>query len=234
MHKNLTASRDDSRTRVSLSGAPGQRIRDHARRHSRRLRAYEVPDLPVGSLGTRDIKLSGIRTSLDLAVGITEWLGLFGFGRGLLVTGVDRTSLLVDGASVEFVASGGVVVRLLKSEATGTQVALRAQGAYRDGREVTVQPLIRELVDEVSDTLAEVIEGRLGQLILVPTAETSLTGGAHAAQTILPFLSAQASVTFEHGWEDREPFILELDDRLTQAAKSSACSWLPRSRSTSR
>ena len=175
---------------------------------------YDVPDLPVGELGTRDITLSGVRQSLDLGLGLTQWLGLFAIGRAVVVTGTDRTSLLVDGASVEFHAYGGLVVRLLRNEGTGTQVSFRARAGYWSGREVSVQPLVRALVDDVPDTLVDVINRRIGQLIFVPTSETSVTGGVHAAQYLTPYLSAQASVAFEKAWQEREPFILNLDRRL--------------------
>jgi hypothetical protein len=94
-----------------------------------------VPDLPVGRFGTRNITLSGIQQSLDLGLRLTDWLGVFGFGRAWS-----------------------------------------------------------------------------------PRSETSVSGGAHAAQYINRYLSAQASVSLERGWETREPFRTDLDRRASDDA----------------
>jgi hypothetical protein len=179
---------------------------------------FEVPDLPVGRFGTRDITLSGIQQSLDLGLRLTDWLGLFGFGKALLITGTDQTSLVVDGASVDFVGQAGAIVRLLANETTGTQVSLRARASRRHGQEVTVHPLVLALIETVPLTIADVSDGVLGRLILVPTSETSVGGGAHAAQYINRYLSAQASVSMERGWITREPFRTDLARRASDDA----------------
>ncbi len=179
---------------------------------------FEVPDLPVGRFGTRDITLSGIQQSLDLGLRLTEWLGVFGFGKAVVITGTDQTSLVVDGASVDFVGQAGAVVRLLANETTGTQVSLRARASRRDGQEITVQPLVLALIETAPVTIADVSDGILGRLILVPTSETSVGGGAHAAQYINRYLSAQASVSVERGWITREPFRTDLARRESDDA----------------
>jgi len=174
---------------------------------------FEVPDLPVGRFGTRDITLSGIQQSLDLGLRLTDWLGVFGFGRAVVVTGTNQASLAVDGASVDFVGQAGAVVRLLANETTGTQVSVRARATRGQGREITVQPLVLALIEAAAATIADVSDGDLGRLILVPTSETSVGAGAHAAQYINRYLSAQASISLDRGWETREPFRIDLDRR---------------------
>jgi hypothetical protein len=177
---------------------------------------FDVPDFPVSVLGTRDVQLSGIQQSLDLGVKLTDWIGLFVIGRAIIVAGVDRPSLIVDGATLEFGASGGVVGRVFKSDRAGTQVSLRAQVAYANRHEVTLQPFVQAVVEAASPTLAAIIANSLGNLILVPVDETSVRGGVLAAQYINRFLSAQGSVMFERGWETREPFLLELGERASE------------------
>src|SRR5262245_33027545 len=103
----------------------------------------EVPDLPVGRLGTRDITLNGFQQSLDLGFRILPWLGVYGFARGVIITGVTADSLLVDGASFDFVISGGGVLRLLRDDSTGTQLALRLRVGYSQGRDIPIQPFVQ-------------------------------------------------------------------------------------------
>lgn len=169
---------------------------------------YDVPDVPLGRFGTRDVTLNGIQQSFDLGLGLTDWLGVYGFGRATLVTGIDAPSLIVDGASVDFVGSLGAVVRLLRNEHTGTQVALRARADYSKGRDITVQPLVVALTETGAVVITDVSDGDLGELIFVPSSETSVHLSAHAAQFITDFLSAQAALTADRGWATREPFLL--------------------------
>jgi hypothetical protein len=176
---------------------------------------YDIPDFPVLALGDRDIQLSGIQQSLDLGLKLTDWLGLFAMGRAIIVAGVDRPSLIVDGATLEFGASGGALVRVFRSDSSGTQVSLRAQFAYANRHEVTLQPFVQAVVNATSATLASIVENSLGNLILVPVDETSVRGGVTAAQYLNRYLSAQGSVMLERGWETREPFLLELGERTT-------------------
>jgi hypothetical protein len=176
----------------------------------------DIPDFPVATLGTRDLQLSGVQQSLDLGVALTDWIGLFAAGRAVVVAGVDRPSLIADGATLEFGAGGGAIARVFKSDSTGTQVSLRAQFAYADRHEITLQPFVQAVVTATSATLAQIVENSLGNLILVPVSETSVQGGVLAAQYFNRYLSAQASVMFDRGWETREPFLLDLGERTAE------------------
>ena len=109
----------------------------------------KVPDLPVGRLGTRNVTLTGFQQSLDLRFRILEWIGVYGFARGVIITGVDADSLLVDGASFDFVMSGGGVLRLLKDDDTGTQLALRGAGRLQPGSR-DPDPAVRAGADQLA------------------------------------------------------------------------------------
>ncbi len=174
----------------------------------------EVPDLPVGRLGTRDITLSGFQQSLDLGFRILPWIGVYGFARGVIITGVDADSLLVDGASFDFVMSGGGVLRLLKEDETGTQLALRARVGNSQGREIPIQPFVQALLNTPAAQLIDILGGRLGSLIFVPTRETTFNGGLYLAQAIVPMLSLQAGAALEHADQTREPYDLVTARRI--------------------
>ena len=174
----------------------------------------EVPELPVGRLGTRDITLSGFQQSLDVGFRILPWIGVYGFARGVIITGTDADSLLVDGASFDFVMSGGGVLRLLREESTGTQLTLRFRVGYSQGREIPIQPFVQALINTPAAMLIDVIGGQLGSLILVPTRETTFNGGLYLAQAIVPMLSLQAGASLEHADQTREPYDLMMRRRI--------------------
>jgi hypothetical protein len=153
---------------------------------------YEVPDLPVGSLGQRDISLAGLQQTLDLGLRINDWLGLAGYAQGVAVIGTSEPSLLLRGAEYELTGQAGLSVRLLR-EGAGTQVTARANAGFDKGREILVLPLLSGIVNNPPPTLAEVLEGELGQFILVPTSETTVNGGVFLAQAFGPLFSLQAS-----------------------------------------
>ncbi|MFP2912334.1 hypothetical protein ACLESD_46390 [Pyxidicoccus sp. 3LFB2] len=177
---------------------------------------YDVPDLPIGVLGTTDVLLTGVQQTLDLGIAFTDWLGVAGFARGTLITGANARSLLVDGASVELLGQAGAVLRVWRNEPTGTQVSVRANFGYQDGSEVTVLPFLSSILASPGSSLEEVLLGRLGQFILVPGTETSVNGGAFLAQALGRTFSLQASANGEYAWRERRPFNSELGDRFTQ------------------
>ncbi|MFP2924350.1 hypothetical protein ACLESO_03860 [Pyxidicoccus sp. 3LG] len=177
---------------------------------------YDVPDLPLGRLGSRDILLTGVQQTADLGLSITPWLGLTGFARGTIITGTNTASLLADGASVELLGQAGAVVRIWRNEASGTQVSARALYGFSDGKEITILPLVTGILNNPLLTLEEVVNGNTGQLLVVPFSEHSLLGGGYLAQSLGRTFSLQASATAEYAWRTREPFNAESGERIVQ------------------
>jgi hypothetical protein len=176
----------------------------------------DVPDLPIGRLGSTDVLLQGLQNTLDLGLGLTDWLGLQGFARATLVTGANPRSLLIDGASQDVAGKAGAIVRVWRNENSGTQLSARANVGYAKGYELTVLPLVSGIVNNPLLTLEEVVQGNLSQLIRVPTRETSVDGGAYLAQALSRTFSLQASANAEYAWRAREPFDPVANVRLTQ------------------
>ncbi|MCP3137531.1 hypothetical protein [Pyxidicoccus xibeiensis] len=177
---------------------------------------YDVPDLPVGRLGTTDVLLTGVQQSVDLGLAFTDWLGVAGFARGTVITGANARSLLVDGATVELVGQAGAIVRVWRNEGSGTQLSLRGNFGYQDGSEVTVLPLVRGILNNPLLTVEDVVQGGIGEFILVPRTETSVNGGAFLAQALGRTFSLQASANGEYAWREREPFDVATGARVTQ------------------
>lgn len=180
------------------------------------LARYSVPDLPIGRLGTTDVLLTGLQQNLDLGLALTPWLGLEGFAQGTVIAGANTRSLLANGASTELTGQVGPIIRLWRGENSGTQLSLRANFSFSQGREITVFPLVNGIVNNPLLTAGDVLNGNFGQLIRVPTKETALNGGAFLAQAFSRTFSLQASATAQYGWDQRQPFDPVTNLRLTQ------------------
>jgi hypothetical protein len=177
---------------------------------------YDVPDLPIGTLGRTDVLLTGLQQTLDLGLGITDWLGLEGFARATIVTGANSRSLAINGGSVNLAGEAGAIVRVWRNENSGTQISARANFGYDKGSEITVLPLVSGILNNPLLTLEDVVQGNLRQLIRVPNSETSVNGGGYLAQAFSRTFSLQASARAEYGWREREPFDLVAGGRITE------------------
>lgn len=178
---------------------------------------YDVPDLPIGLLGTQDVSLVGYQQTLDLGVRLTPWLGLWGEARGTLYTGLTVGSFVSDGANFRAGGVGGAVVRLLHLESSGTQLSLRAGGGYEGGTELALLPLLNAIVDTPGVTLVSILRGNLGELLTVKITESSVNGGLFFAQALGgSFLGLQASASAAHLWRTRKPFDPTVDARVDQ------------------
>ncbi|PTL82576.1 hypothetical protein [Vitiosangium sp. GDMCC 1.1324] len=182
---------------------------------------YDVPDLPIGRLGTVDVSLTGYQQTLDLGVRLTRWLGLWGQARGTLYAGLTVGSFLSDGANFQAGGDGGLVVRLLHLDSSGTQLSLRGGGGYQQGRELSLFTLVTSILDTPGATLEDILRGRLGELVTVPTSEYSANGGLFLAQALGgSVMGFQASASATRIWRSRRPFDSVLGDRVDQYSTS--------------
>lgn len=181
---------------------------------------YDVPDVPVGRLGTRDVLFKGVQQTLDLGIAFTDWLGVAGFARATVSTGSDTPSLLLRGASAELLGQAGAVVRVWRNEPSGTQLSLRANVGLAHGSDITLRSFVNGILNDPGLTFEDVLEGNLDQFIRVPTTETSVNGGAFLAQAFSRTFSLQASAYGEYAWREREPFISAEGGRVTQESRA--------------
>jgi hypothetical protein len=177
---------------------------------------YDVPDVPVGRFGTRDVTLSGFQETLDLGFRIFEWLGLSGHGQAIAITGVDAESIVIDGVTVDVSAEGGAVARIYRNDKIGTQLGVRARVSYRVGQELPLLAFVQTVADAPIASVGEVIDGNLGELLFVPTHQTTLIGSLHGAQYFNPFLALQLAATFKYSWDTREPIDPRIGERIQE------------------
>lgn len=180
------------------------------------LARYDVPDVPVNDLEPLDVHLTGIQQTLDLSLGITDWLGVTGYGRATIITGTNADGLLASGATVDLIGQLGAVARILRNDTSGTQLSFRAHYGYNRGREITLLPLVNAIVNTPQITVGGIIDGDLGQFLFVPRKESSAQGGLYVAQSFGRVFSIQASGAAEYAWQTRRPFDSALGGRFDQ------------------
>src|SRR5580700_3908691 len=96
---------------------------------------YEaIPHFPVASFGQYNLSWVQLQETVDVAVRVTSFLGVYAEGTGSGALGPDTASLLFQGGGLDFGGKGGAVVRLYRNEATRSQVALRVYGGGDSGR----------------------------------------------------------------------------------------------------
>ncbi|CAM3269244.1 hypothetical protein G4177_16175 [Corallococcus sp. ZKHCc1 1396] len=181
---------------------------------------YSVPNLPTSDIERRDLWLLGVQSTLDVGVRLTDWLGLSLFGRATSVVGANVVSLASDGGSLDTMGQAGLVLRLLRNEASGTQLSLRALGALSKERHLTLQPFIQAITNNPLLTFQDVLNGEIREYLLVPSTEKSATGGALLAQALGPSFSLQASAVAEYAWLTRRPFDAVAGARVEQKTEA--------------
>jgi hypothetical protein len=164
------------------------------------------PDVPVGSLGTFDLKETGIVQNFDLGIKIVDFLGLFAVGSGEVVTGVDVPSLVLSQNSFSASGEAGAIVRLLRLEETGTQVAVRASIGAGTGRALSVVTLVTNILNGNQRSVNDVLKGDVGKYLLVPESTVTYAFALNAAQVITRNFSLQASLELRHGDQTTSPY----------------------------
>jgi hypothetical protein len=164
-----------------------------------------VPQVPLGPLGAFDLSASGLVQDFDLGIKILPWLGVYGTAEGTLITGVNVDSLVLIGGSFGFKGEGGAVVRIVRIERSGTQVAVRLFGGAGTGRDLTVLPLVQGLLSG-GKQLGDVLNGSVGKYILLPKGNNTFGGSLHAAQAVGKWVGLQAALEGRSTRDTSSPF----------------------------
>lgn len=141
------------------------------------------PRVPIG-VGTTALTTSGILQAFDAGVRITEWLGVRVTGGAQILTGIDVASVILQGASATAQVEGGAIVRVFRSERTGTQIAAQITGGGGGGRDVDVEPLIAGV--QQAESFSARATSALARSVLVPTNLGTMAMRGAIAQTITP------------------------------------------------
>lgn len=158
-------------------------------------------------LGLRkSLATAAVVESLDLDVRVLDWLALSAVGD--LTAVVAASEVAAYGLPSQFGGSGrfGPLVRLLRIEPTGTQLAFRPSYQVTAGAAVDVSHLFPVLRDRAIEEAAapptspgqalqraQELENDLLRSAVAPIRRTSYGGSVHLAQTLVPALGLQLS-----------------------------------------
>jgi hypothetical protein len=154
-----------------------------------RLGVQSVSGLP-SPVGNLDIKAVTLSEGLDLGIKITDWLGLFAVGGARSLVSTNIEGLVYQGATYDLGGLGGLVWRLFRSDATGTQLSIRGSVGYTRGQVATLYPLFSTPIGSVADLL----QRNLGDELKTPFDTFSYAGGLAFAQGLTRLFGVQASL----------------------------------------
>jgi hypothetical protein len=164
------------------------------------------PKVPLGALGRLDLTASGLVQNFDLGIKITDWLAIQATGGGQVITGVNIASIVIQGASFSANGEVGPLLRVFRSDRSGTQIAVALAGGGGTGRAVSVLPLVSALVATQGQTLDTVLNGNIGKLVLVPTSNATFAGTASIAQALGRSFGLVGSLQGRYTSDTQSPF----------------------------
>ncbi|HLV67495.1 MAG TPA: hypothetical protein VKY73_16850 [Polyangiaceae bacterium] len=143
-----------------------------------------------------------------------------GFGSAEVITGTKFRSILALGSDFSYELGGGAAVRLLRAQASNTELSVRARGSYSTGGAVDFLRVLDEVVAEPVPTVESVVDGEAGRLVVKDSSGWDVIGHVLVAQRIHARVGVQAGVGL--GWstfavESYEPTL----DREVSARTSS-------------
>lgn len=174
---------------------------------------YEAPNLPTPS-GTFSPATLASATAIDFGIKLTRWLGIFGNLRLTEILGSNTSGLVYSGAAFEISGEAGVILRLLRLEATGTQISVLGSGGYAGGLSISIFPL---LTQPTAPTVRAVLQGDLTEVVRTPLREWDAQGNVAIAQALGPFFSLQGFIGGGVGSARIEPFDTTSGTRLASS-----------------
>jgi hypothetical protein len=150
-----------------------------------------VPDYPVTENTRIDADLLGLDERIEAGFRFAKILELSIFGYGQVLSGSNAESVVTAGSSFSY--GGGLTgrVRLLRSEASGTQISARVLGSAGKGGSIELIRLADYLLDNSGVTLDSVAQLNVGRLILGSSSRRDVSGQLLAAQTLGPHFDVQ-------------------------------------------
>lgn len=185
---------------------------------------FSVPNVPTGALGTLTLNAAGLAQDFDLGIEILPWLGVYGTGDGTVVTGSDFESAIVFGGQFSFSGEGGVVVRLVRVESTGTQVSARLFGGGGTGLNLDTDNLLTAVLGQTGQTLNTILKGGIGNLILTPTGSYTFGGSVHGAQALGRYVGLQLAVEGRNTWQTVSPYVVSMNANQDETTSTTAVS----------
>jgi hypothetical protein len=208
---------------------------------------YEsIPNFPVASFGRYDLSWVQFQETVDVAVRVTSFLGVYaeGFASGAL--GPDTASLLFRGGGLDFGGKGGAVLRLYRNEASRSQVALRIYGGGDSGRTldlidffgafgiraarglqnaVAQTPDASQLPARITNEAVALANADYSTIVFYQSSSKMTGASLHYAQGLVGPLTVQLSGALERTWGQQRPYDLSLQDFAKLSTTDTSVTW---------
>lgn len=157
-----------------------------------RVASFDMPNLPT-DFGNLHISALNVAEGLDVGFRIVDILGVWAtFGARTFIA-TNAKSLVYEGATFDYGGNAGAILRLLRNEKSGTQLALRGSFGLSKGQVSSLAGLF-----PTTDTSVEIANVVDSQLLRTPIHETNFGGSLAVAQSLSAMFGLQASVGL--GW----------------------------------
>lgn len=170
--------------------------------------SFDMKNLPT-DFGKLDLSAIHVAEGLDVGFRIVDILGIWAtFGARTFVA-TNAKSLVYEGATFDYGGNAGAILRLLRSEATGTQLSLRGSFGLSKGQLSSLAGLFPTTETDVA--IADTLNS---QLLRTPIHETNFGGSLAVAQSLSPMFGLQAAVGL--GWASTtiEPYDVDAGRRI--------------------
>jgi hypothetical protein len=193
----------------------------------------QIPNFPVASFGRYDLSWVQFQETVDVAVRLTSFLGVYAEGAASGALGPDTASLLFQGGGLDFGGKGGAVVRLYRNEATRSQVALRVYGGGDSGRTldlidffgafgiqaarglqaaVSQSASASQLPAMITNQAIALADTNYSTIVFYRSSSIMTGTSLHYAQALVGPLTVQLSGALERTWGQQRPYDLSLQD----------------------
>lgn len=166
-----------------------------------RVGSSTIENVP-STVGPLRITAVTLAETLDAGIKLTDWLGIFATGGMRSLISTNLQGLVLEGATYDFGAGGGVILRLFRSDKTGSQLSLRGGVGYTSGHIATLYPLFDVPIQSLDDLLRR----NLGDTITTPFSTFGYGGSLAFAQSFGRLLGLQLSADIGGARFTHEPF----------------------------
>lgn len=154
-----------------------------------RLADFRASQLPTEN-GPIDIEAVSFSQGFDFGLRITDWLGLFVSTGVRSLVSTNLRSLVYEGATYDFGGNLGFIVRLLRSDRTGTLLSLRGSLGGSSGQASSLAPLLS--ANSAGTAVRDILRGNFGESLRTPISSVNYGGAFTMAQAISPMFGVQA------------------------------------------
>jgi hypothetical protein len=195
---------------------------------------YElIPNFPVASFGLYDLSWVQFQETVDFAIRVTPFLGVYAEGTASGALGPDTASLLFKGGGLDFGGKGGAVLRLYRNEASRSQVAMRVYGGGDSGRTLDLIDFFgafgiqaahglqnavsqasnaNQLPATITNEAIALADTNYSPIVFYQASSIMVGTSLHYAQALVGPLTIQLSAALERTWGRQRPYDLGLQD----------------------